>query len=185
VRPPGPPALPTDFEQATTMDAPGTRPGETVIWYKGDDAGPSARDTAPVRIDATQVVGTGARANEGPIRTLLAQLGALAADSFANTAVDRERYARLTDEIRSNLSPPAGSPSVADIAVELGVAVSTMQGARERHQAAEAMLHSALDEVENANTEEVAASILQLQTRLQASYQTTSILAGLSLVNYL
>jgi hypothetical protein len=39
--------------------------------------------------------------------------------------------------------------------------------------------------VEDANDEEVAASLLTLQTRLQATYQTTSILSRLSLVNYL
>ena len=36
-----------------------------------------------------------------------------------------------------------------------------------------------------ASNEEVAAAILSLQTRLQASYQTTAILSRLSLSNYL
>jgi hypothetical protein len=42
-----------------------------------------------------------------------------------------------------------------------------------------------LDEAKGVDTQEVAAAILTLQTRLQASYQTTAILSRLSLVEYL
>ena len=38
---------------------------------------------------------------------------------------------------------------------------------------------------EEAKPEQVAAAILALQNRLQASYQTTSIFARLSIVDYL
>jgi hypothetical protein len=47
------------------------------------------------------------------------------------------------------------------------------------------MLQDALDKVEQASTEETAAVMLNLQTRMQASYQTTSMLSRLSLVNFL
>ena len=42
-----------------------------------------------------------------------------------------------------------------------------------------------LEEIEGVSNEEVAAQILALQTRLQASLQTTSLLYQTSLVNYL
>jgi hypothetical protein len=60
-----------------------------------------------------------------------------------------------------------------------------MKAAKERHQATEAVLQEALACNEESKPEELAAAILALQTRLQASYQTTSILARLSIVNYL
>jgi flagellar hook-associated protein 3 FlgL len=42
-----------------------------------------------------------------------------------------------------------------------------------------------LQEIEGVSNEDVAAQILALQTRLQASLQTTALLYQTSLVNYL
>jgi flagellin-like hook-associated protein FlgL len=42
-----------------------------------------------------------------------------------------------------------------------------------------------LDGTEGVKLEEIAAQIRTLQTRMQASYQTTSLLSELSLVNYM
>jgi hypothetical protein len=60
-----------------------------------------------------------------------------------------------------------------------------MNVAKERHQATQSVLQDALAQNEEAKPEAVAAAILALQTRLQTSYQTTSILARLSIVKYL
>jgi hypothetical protein len=170
--------------EATAMDTSGTRP--TLIWYKGDDATtPSARDTAPLRIDTSQVVGTGARANEPAIRTFLAQLGVLSDARFTNTPVERERYENLTGRLRDNLSPPYGEPRLEEIATDFGSAMATLDAAKDRHRTAANLLQDTLDTVEQASTEETAAAMLNLQTRLQASYQTTSMLSRLSLVNFL
>ena len=68
---------------------------------------------------------------------------------------------------------------------DLGAATATLQGAKDRHRVATNMLQDTLDNVEQASTEETAALLLNLQTRMQASYQTTSILSRLSMVNYL
>ena len=74
---------------------------------------------------------------------------------------------------------------MADIATELATSRLAIDGAKERHTATKALLQDRLDAVEGASNEEVAAAILSLQTRLQASYETTSILSRLSLANYL
>ena len=42
-----------------------------------------------------------------------------------------------------------------------------------------------IDGVEKSDDQQVAASLLAIQTRLQASYQTTSMLSKLTLVNFL
>lgn len=159
-----------------------------VAWYVGDDdtaSVPNGRDTAPVRADASYVVGAGARANEAPIRNVLAQLGALAATSFTNDDPGRQGYEALADKVRANLGPPDPALDVAAVVTELGAAMASMNAAKERHQATAAVLQDTLAGNEEAKPEAVAAAILALQTRLQASYQTTSILARLSIVNYL
>jgi hypothetical protein len=171
--------------QATDFAASGTRP--TVNWYKGEDDGlpDSDRGTAQLSVDRTQLVATGARANEDAISTFLAQLGVLADVRFEDTPADRERYQTLTSRIGDNLSPAYGQPRLEEIVTDFGAALSTLQSAKNRHQTAGNMLQDTLDNVEEASTEETAATMLNLQTRLQASYQTTAMLSQLSLVKYL
>jgi hypothetical protein len=47
------------------------------------------------------------------------------------------------------------------------------------------MLQSLDDKTESISPDQVATELLALQTRLQASYQTTSMLSQMSLVKYL
>ena len=168
------------FATAEGFSAPS---GTTVIWYKGDEVPGSPRAGAPVRTDTNQTVGTGAQANEAGIRNVMAQLGALAAEIFS--AGDADRYAALTENVFERLADKPGSPKVSDTALELATAAKTMQDASERHGATKNMLLDAIDGVEGVSKEEASMSLLDLQTRLQASYQTTSMLSQLSLVNYL
>ncbi len=169
---------------ASAMTAAETYFATDANWYAGDTApAADARSTAPARIDQTQVVGTGAQANEEGFRTLLTQLAALSADTFADG--NRDRLDALLMRVAGNLTPGQGEQKISDIGVELGNAHGAMANARERHQATAAMLQNTLGGIEDAPSEEVAAKLLALQTRLQASYQTTSLLSKLSLVNYL
>ena len=168
--------------EATTT----TTARSTLKWYKGEDDGAASdRATAQLRVDTSQIVGTGARANEDSISTFLAQIAVLADSRFQDTPVDRERYQNLTGRIRDNLSPPYGQPRLEELVTDLGAATATLQGAKDRHRVAANMLQDTLDHVEQASTEETAAILLNLQTRMQASYQTTSILSRLSMANYL
>lgn len=180
LRVPGPP-----FETATAAPAPGTA-ANTVIWYKGDDAAGSARATASVQVDQGQVVAAGARANEQAFKIGLAQFAVLAAETFpATDTTSADRYDALTQRARDQLGYPDGTQKPSEIIVELGSAQTAMAQAKERHTSTKNYLTTTLAGVENVTTEEVAAQILALQTQLQASYQTTSILSKLSLTNYL
>jgi len=80
---------------------------------------------------------------------------------------------------------PVGTQRIEDIATELAGAQQTLQSAAERHRQTESTLAGMLDGIEGVSDEEVAAQILALQTRLQASLQTTAMLYQTSLVNYL
>lgn len=178
-----PGGAPPSFAGATGTAA-GTA-ANTVLWYKGDDTAASARGTAPLRVDQNQVVGTGAQANEAGIRSVVAGFAVLAAENFSTSALERDRYGLLAEKVRTQLSEGGQAQKLEAVVGELGSAMATMTAAKQRHQATGAVLQAALDDIEAANPEEVAAAIMALQTRLQASYQTTSILSRLSMVNYL
>jgi flagellar hook-associated protein 3 FlgL len=158
---------------------------EPANWYNGsdpDDPG-QARSTATLRIDETQTVGIGAQANEDGFKRLLSQLAALAATDFSDGST--ERLESMMTRVRDNLTPQGGEQSIAQIGMELGVASKTMSESSERHKATQVMIQNELGEIEDTRTEEVVAKLLTLQTRMQASYQTTSLLSRLSLVNFL
>ena len=61
----------------------------------------------------------------------------------------------------------------------------TLKNAQQRQTDTKAQLENVLSGVEDANPESVAAQLMTLQTQLQASYQMTSTMAKMSLVNYL
>jgi len=54
-----------------------------------------------------------------------------------------------------------------------------------RQTQTQTLLQNIVDQTETVSTQQVASEILALQTTLQASYQTTSILAGLTLTKFL
>ena len=60
-----------------------------------------------------------------------------------------------------------------------------MKDASARQTQAQAALQTMVSNTEGINQNEVAAQILQLQTNLQASYQTTAMLSQLSLTKFL
>jgi flagellin-like hook-associated protein FlgL len=174
------------FAGSTSAPAPGiTDPRPVLVWYRGDDTAPSPRETAPVQVEANQSIGTGATANEPALRSLLAGLGVMAAETFADTPADRVRYAATADRVAAALRPGGGQPTIPAMAAELGSAQASLKAADDRNESTRTMLIDARDGIEQASNEEVAASILALSTRLQASYATTQILSQLSLVNYL
>ncbi len=170
------------FEAATAWSA--DPDPHVVSWYKGDAADPAdARGTAPARIDQSQVVATGAQANEAAIKNVLAQLAVTSAVSFKPG--DGDFYAALTDQVFEKLADKPANPQVSEIVTELANASIEMKATKDRHAATKNMLLDAVDDVELVNKEEAGVAILELQTRLQASYQTTAILSQLSLVHYL
>lgn len=180
LRVPGPP-----FASATAAPAPGTA-ADTIIWYRGDDGSDPARSTTTVQIDRNQIVGTGARANEETFRVGLAQFAVLALETFpANDQNSQARYDALTERVREKLGFSGTVQKASEIIVELGTAQTSLARAKERNNDTKNYLNTTLASIEDVTTEEVAVQILAVQNRLQASYQTTSILSQLSLTNYL
>jgi flagellin-like hook-associated protein FlgL len=176
----GPPPL----SGATALVA-GT-PSDTVIWYTGENGPDPARSTATAQVDPSISVSYGMRANEEGLRWVIQNMAALAAVTFSPTDPNATGFSNaLGQRIATNLDVPPGVQTVAEISTELAGAQTTIASATERHRQSKVAVSNMLQSIEGAPNEEVAAQILALQTRLQASLQTTSMLLQTSLVNYL
>jgi flagellin-like hook-associated protein FlgL len=172
------------FDTATGMVA-GTA-ANTVIWYTGEAGSGSARDTATARVDPSLVVSYGARANELGIRTLVQNVATLAAVQISpGNSNANGLSAALNQRLTSNLNSTSGGQTVADIETQLATAQKSATDAQTRHQQTSATLSDYLQQITGVSNEEVGSELLTLQTRMQASMQTTSMLLQTSLVNYL
>ena len=172
------------FNTATALVA-GTS-ANTVVWYTGEMGTDSARGTATAKVDDALSVAYGARANEQAIRATVAHMAVYASATFSSSDPNAQgRFTALNQRIASALGNPNGQQKIQDIQTELAFAQSTMADATQRQQQRKLTLEDLLQGIEQAPQEEVAAQILALQTRLQASLQTTSMLYQLSIVNYL
>lgn len=173
------------FDSATTL-VPGTD-ADTVIWYSGEDSA-DARKTVDAKVDDGTVVNYGVQANEEGLVRLVQTLAAMSVTTYPNndpTSPGRfdamaERQIERLSESHSNSAGSIGS-----ISVELALAKTTMDYSKERQSTYSAHLQGMLSDIETIPPEEVSMEILALKTRLEASYETTSLVAQLSLVHYL
>lgn len=158
-------------------------PDDTVHWYKGEAGLDSARATSSARIDSSVTVQYGVRANEAGIRDIIKQLAVMSSMTFSESdANGSARYAALMNRARGNLDEQA---NIQGMQVDLAVANRALTSTETRLRTTAATLEGMQYDAEGVDKEEVAVRILDLQTRLQASYETTSIVSRLSLVNFL
>jgi flagellar hook-associated protein 3 FlgL len=156
----------------------------TVQWYTGEAGAGSARASSIARIDQSVTVQYGARANEQAIRTQLQSVAVLAA--LTSTGPNAAgQVAALNQRVTQNLTSQPGQQSIQDIQADFATAQTTMKDATARQTQTQAMLQNIVDQAESVAPEQVASQILALQTALQASYQTTSMLSQLSLTKFL
>jgi flagellin-like hook-associated protein FlgL len=161
---------------------------QTVIWYTGDDSSSDPRGTATAQISANRVLSIGVQANEAPIRAVLAGLAMVAADpgtAAVSGTPEAQRFSAVADHARTLLTSNNTTGGVPGISSDLSLAASTLSETKTDNRTSRAALQGSLDGVENISAESVTAQLLQLQTQLQASYQVTSMLSKLNLVNYL
>jgi flagellin-like hook-associated protein FlgL len=172
------------FATATAQVA-GTA-ADTVIWYTGENGPEPARSTATAKVDPSITASYGLRANEQGIGWVVQNVAALAAVTFSPTDPDAvARSAALNQRIGANLDVPPGTQKIEDIEADLAGAQTTLSAASDRHQQTSATLKDMVQQIEGVPPEQVASQIMALQTRLQASLQTTALLYQTSLVNYL
>ncbi len=168
----------TGYRDATEQD--------TVFWYKGDAAPGDARSTSVARIDDQISVGYGARATEEGLRWTIQNLAVLTAETFdSGVESDALRYKEMSSRAARNLAHADGQQTPEAIHTQIASAELTLDKTKGRHNALKATADNLIAKVEEADPNEVAVKILQLQTRLQASYETTSMLSRLSLVYFM
>lgn len=160
----------------------------TSLGLAAKEAAGDARATVTAKIEDNTSVKYGVQANENGFIGLIRSLAAMAVETYPEgdpTASGRfdgmaERQQARLSEARNN---EAGSIEV--VTIELNLAKTRMGNISERLTTSDAQLSTMLEAIEGVSKEEVAMEILALQTRLEASYQTTSLVAQLSLVNYM
>jgi hypothetical protein len=172
------------FDSATSLVV-GT-PSNTVTWYTGEMGTDPARGTAVAKVDDALTVNYGARANEQAIRSTIANIAVYAVSTYsASDPNAQDKFAALAQRVGDGLDPQNGQQKIQDIESELAFAQTTMNDAKQRQQQSQNMLQTMLDGIEQAPQEQVSAQILALQTRFQASLQTTAMLYRMSIVNYI
>jgi hypothetical protein len=180
LRVPGP-----NFATATSLVT--ADPTNTVLWYTGGDSS-NPRSSIQARVDDSQTVNYGAQANESGTLNLVRSLAVLSIQNFdasdPNTQGKFDAVASRNID-RLSTSHNADPGSIQMLTIELNNAQVQVGDIKSRHTDYSAQLQSMLSDIETIPNEQVAASILALQTRLQATYQTTSLVAQLSLVNYI
>lgn len=162
-------------------------PTTTVMWYKGQDAA-NARATVTAKIDDAATVNYGAQANESGPLALIRSLAVLSIQSFTNADTTSEgRYDAVANRNYSRLSESHNNEagSIEMIAAQLGNARVNVESVSSRQDNYKTQLQGMIEDISTVPKEDVAMELLALQTRLQASYQATSLISQLSLVNYI
>ena len=158
----------------------------TVAWYTGEAGSGPARASSTARVDQTATIQYGVRANEQAIRSALQSVAAYAAVTTSPTSANATALiAALNVRVATSLTPQGRQQSLADIGTDLASAQVAMKDITSRQNQSQLMLQNLVDQTETVSSDQVATEILALQTRLQASYQTTSMLSQLTLVKYL
>ncbi len=173
------------FNSATALQA--ATPTDTVVWYEGSSSG-DPRKSVAARIADKASVGYGVEGNEKGFLELMRSLASVAVETFSLGDTTAEaRYDALTDRQMDRLAESNNNRpgSVEVIAMELGVVRNTMGSYKDLNNGYATQVETVISGLEDASLEEVAIRIQTLQVRLQASYQTMSIVSQLSLVNYM
>ena len=157
---------------------------DTVTWYTGDTSG-SARASATARIDQSLTVDYGTRANEDGIRAVVQSAATRAAVTLSGGPNDTNFISALDQRLANKMDGSGGAQTVTDIQAELAGAQTSMQAVKANHQQTSNTLSSFLDQITGVSNEQVGTELLSLQTRMQASMQTTAMLFQTSLVKYL
>jgi hypothetical protein len=158
----------------------------TVAWYTGNSGPGSARASSTAKIDSSITVQYGAQANESAIRSQLQSIAVYAAVTLSPTATNSAAaISALSQRTATNLTPQSGQQTIEEIQSDFAASQTIMTDASARQTQTQTMLQTMVDNTETVSTQTVASEILALQTSLQASYQTTSMLSQLSLTKYL
>ncbi len=169
---------------------------DTVIWYQGESGADPARATANAKVDNNITINYGARANEQALRKVLQNVAVFTALTFkvddpslpadlTKLSARTAQISALNERVAYAFAAVPGEQSIQDISSDFAGAQAAVKSATDRQIQTKAMAQTMLADIEGVNDDEVATKIMALQTALQASYQTTSMLFQMSLVKFI
>ncbi len=169
----------TTFENATEDN--------TVLWYKGE----IATETNPenrrrLNIDENYAIGYAVSADELPLRENI-MMGALlmVEKNITDSSDSFKRQVALSQYISQNIMPDDPNKGLSSSLSQFASILETTASLRQVHSDMMNFTEGLISEIETADINEVSVRILDIRTRLEASYKLTSILSEMSLVNYL
>lgn len=158
----------------------------TVFWYQGELSSSDPRSSQSVKVDDYISVDYGVRANEEAFRNALQTLAVASLDTYTiGDQNGQDRYNAVRTRVTESFSQSSGKQGVDAVIADIAGAESVIGRTKERHVTHSNLLQTMVDDVQNADIYEVSAKLLDLQTRLQATYQTIGTLQGISLVNFI
>jgi flagellar hook-associated protein 3 FlgL len=158
----------------------------TIAWYTGDSGPGSARASSTARVDQSLTVQYGVRANEAAIRSQIQTLAVFSAVTTSSANPNgAAQVAALSQRVAQNLTSQPGQQTIENIQSDLATAQATAKDATSRQTQTQGLLQGIVDQAESVSPDQVASEILSLQTSLQASFQTTALLAQLTLTKFL
>jgi flagellin-like hook-associated protein FlgL len=161
-------------------------PANTVFWYTGESGATPPRQSATAQVGPGTTIAYGMRASEQAISTLVANVAALAATTYApGNANAQASYDALTQKVTANLDPQSGVQQISDIAADLANAQTTMSNAGTLNTQTQSTLTDMMQNIDGVNQSQIGEQILTIQNSLSASLSVTARLAQLSLVNFL
>lgn len=172
------------FDTATALINATTT--DTVFWYTGEVSSTGARQSASAKVDDAITVSYGARANEDALREVMKTFAAVTSEVFdPNDPNAADRYHEMRLRAGTNLAFQGTAQAVDDIITELTVSKTVMGQTNERHKASNSLMLEIIGDAEVADSFEVSAQILSLNTRLEASLRVSVSLSSLSILNFL
>lgn len=161
-------------------------PANTVFWYTGESGATPPRQTATAQVGPGTTIAYGMRASEQAISTLVANVAALAATTYApGNANAQASYDALSQTVTANLDPQSGVQQISDMEADLASAQTTMSNAGTLNTQTQSTLTDMMQNIDGVNQNQIGEQILTLQNSLSASLSVTARLAQLSLVNFL
>lgn len=146
------------------------------------------RHSVTAQVDDATKAAYGVEANESGFLRLMRTMAAMSVETYPSSdPSSRGRFDAMAERQLSEMGEQhnAERGSIEIVTMELGVARTTSDNSAQRHTNYKAQLDNLLSDVETVSKEDVAMEILALQTRLEASYQVTAMVAQLSLARYI
>lgn len=154
----------------------------TVFWYTGDTSGNAP---ALAKIGDNETVSYGVRADDSSIIDLLKSTAILAVTTFTGVdPLEDKAYSEIVERVADTVAY-TNTRSPGDALMEMGFLQAKIDGTKEQAQGSISVSRGIVDDVENADSFEVAARIGVVQAQLEAAFQVTARINELSLLNFL